>query len=225
MLKKYWAVFGHGRFPTIGETSIKNAHPFEHRHITLMHNGTIKNHEKLNEKYKKDFAVDSELICWMVSEIGIKETIKEIDGAYALIYFDSKEDAVNIVRNYERPLWIGKNSFNDRAVFGSEKHYLKWADEKGPMINEIKEVPTNTLLTIRKVGGKLDIQQSECYKHTNSSGWKGGYGVIMMKSILLLMFLSMFLLLLLTERPLNISRHIQHLNLPSTKLLYVKMRS
>ena len=176
MLKKYWAVFGHGRFPTIGETSIKNAHPFEHRHITLMHNGTIKNHEKLNEKYKKDFAVDSELICWMVSEIGIKETIKEIDGAYALIYFDSKEDAVNIVRNYERPLWIGKNSFNDRAVFGSEKHYQKWADEKGPMINEIKEVPTNTLLTIRKVGGKLDIQQSECYKHTNTTKWKGGYG-------------------------------------------------
>lgn len=174
MIHKYWAVFGHGRFPTIGNTVIGNAHPFEHRHITLMHNGTIKNHEKLNEEFNKKFLVDSELICWMISEIGIRETVKKIDGAYALIYFDSKEDSVNIIRNYERPLWIGKNSFNDRAVFGSEKHYIKWADEKGPFLSEIKEVPTNTLITIRKAAGKINMEQSECSKHVVK--WNGGYG-------------------------------------------------
>ena len=67
MIDDYWAVFAHGRFPTIGETSIKSAHPFEHKHITLMHNGTLKNHKSLNEKYKKDFDVDSELLCWQLS--------------------------------------------------------------------------------------------------------------------------------------------------------------
>ena len=99
--------------------------------------------------------------------------------AYALIYFDSKEDSINILRNYERPLWMGTNSFNDRLTFGSEKHYLKWADEKGPILKEIKEVPVNRLITIKRKENKLDIAEVECSKHDYSktyygSGWNDG---------------------------------------------------
>lgn len=164
MVNKYWAVIGHGRFPTQGDVSIKNAHPFTHKHITLVHNGTLKNLKDLNEKYKQSFEVDSEMICWLISEYGLKKTIEEIDGAYALIFYNAKDDTYNVIRNAERPLWYGINDFKDRLAIGSEKHYLTWADAKTYAYKNIKEFETHTHYTIRKEHNKIIITTEECKK-------------------------------------------------------------
>ena len=181
MVNRYWGVIGHGRFPTQGEVTVKNAHPFEHKHITLVHNGTLKNLEELNKKHKKEFEVDSEMICWLISEQGLQKTIDEIEGAYALMFYDSEKDTYNVIRNAERPLFMGTNHAGDRMIFGSEKHYIKWADEYSYAYRDIKDVETHTHYEITRKSGKLEINKTNCSKthkpfKQNYHGGYGGYG-------------------------------------------------
>ena len=184
MLNRYWAVAGHGRFPTQGEISIQNAHPFQHGNITLMHNGTLRNLPRLLKEHNKDFAVDSEMICWMVNELGIKDTIKEIEGAYALIWYDAGDDTYNFLRNQDRPLYYGVNSFNDQMVLGSEEHYIEWANSKTyKRFKEVKAVALDSHYKIGREKNKFVIQREDVRKsysyqgHHNMSyyGRHGGY--------------------------------------------------
>ena len=177
MVYKYWAVIGHGRFPTQGEVNVNNAHPFVHKHISLVHNGTLTNLKTLNTKYNKSFDVDSEMICWLISEYGLEKTIDEIDGAYALMFYNSEEDSYNIIRNGERPLWYGLNGFEDKMVIGSEKNYIVWADSKHFAYKTIKEFDTHKHYKITKKLGKLSMEVTECRKIYKSQSYsRGGYG-------------------------------------------------
>jgi len=181
MVNRYWGVIGHGRFPTQGEVIVKNAHPFEHKHISLVHNGTLKNLKELNEKHNKEFDVDSEMICWLISEQGLQKTLDEIEGAYALMYYDSEKDTYNVIRNSERPLFMGTNGTGDRMIFGSEKHYIKWADEYTYAYRDIKDVEVNMHYEITRKHGKFEINKTHCSKvhkpfKQNYHGGYGGYG-------------------------------------------------
>ncbi|MFW3388445.1 UNVERIFIED_CONTAM: hypothetical protein RF648_20880, partial [Kocuria sp. CPCC 205274] len=53
---------GHNRYATAGAINDRNAHPFNHEHITLVHNGTLDDQSLLPDHQK--FAVDSENICY-----------------------------------------------------------------------------------------------------------------------------------------------------------------
>jgi hypothetical protein len=96
------AIFGHGRAATKGSVNTKNAHPFTHEHITLVHNGTI--HYGLTEHHDKDVEVDSHALCVAIAKEGLVKALDGIVGAYALIVHDSKEGVIHVVRNTERPL-------------------------------------------------------------------------------------------------------------------------
>lgn len=168
ILNRYWAVAGHGRFPTQGETTIFNAHPFCHGKITLMHNGTLRNLPRLLKEHDQKFEVDSEMICWLVNKIGIKDTIKEIEGAYALIWYDASDDTYNFIRNTERPLHYGINSFNDAMVIGSEEHYIKWANSKTyERYKDVRTVPMDTHYKIGREKNKLIIDKTDIRKTYN----------------------------------------------------------
>ena len=78
------AMFGHNRYATMGAVNAVNAHPFTHGHITLAHNGTLRNQSLLPDSEK--FEVDSENICYSIDKIGVAETIKRLHGAFALIW-------------------------------------------------------------------------------------------------------------------------------------------
>ena len=117
------AVFGHNRFATKGEVNAKNAHPFIHGNITLAHNGTLTGQHRLVDY--KNFEVDSENIAYSISQVGFEETLKNLDGAFTLIWHDSKLNTVNIIRNRERPFHLARTTSGD--WFGaSEKHMLLW---------------------------------------------------------------------------------------------------
>lgn len=117
-----WMI-GHNRYATAGAVNNRNAHPFQHGHITLVHNGSLRQQSLLPEHER--FQVDSENVCFAIATIGIEETIKLLNGAYTLVWHDAKEKTVNILRNSERPFHLVEN--NSSEYYGaSEEDMLMW---------------------------------------------------------------------------------------------------
>lgn len=127
--KKTKAVFGHGRAATKGNITSKNAHPFIHEHITLVHNGTI--HYGL-EDHDKDVDVDSHALCIAIAKEGLKKALRSITwGAYALIVHDAKEKCVYVIRNEERPLH--RLVLPNKHILMSESSALKFLDARNKL--------------------------------------------------------------------------------------------
>ena len=118
---KYYGVIGHGRSATVGSIKAQNAHPFKHGNITMVHNGTLRNYEALKKRHNIEFEVDSEAICYLINHLGINETIKEIEGAYAMAWYNLETKKVYILRNHERPLKYLLNTKKNRLLFASEE--------------------------------------------------------------------------------------------------------
>lgn len=115
-------IIGHGRLATKGKISAKNAHPFQHEHITLVHNGTLTSGISFEKKGETDIEVDSHALAVSMAEKGMMEALSDIKGAYAIIAHDAKEGCLWIARNHERPLYVYSNK--DRHFIMSEDDYL-----------------------------------------------------------------------------------------------------
>jgi hypothetical protein len=98
-------IIGHNRAATIGAVTTENAHPFVEGHIILVHNGTLRSQNNLT---KATTVVDSHAICHALAEEegDPRRVLDKIDGAFALIWYDSKKDRLFAARNDERPLVI-----------------------------------------------------------------------------------------------------------------------
>jgi len=137
---------GHNRHATIGAHSNENAHPFFHGNIHLVHNGSLRSHHTLPDN--KDFVVDSEMIAHSINKIGVEETLKLLNGSFALVWYDSAKKTLNMVRNSERPLFIGKNKDNTHILFASEAGMLRWiASRNGLELDTVEMVPDGKLHT------------------------------------------------------------------------------
>jgi hypothetical protein len=125
---------GHNRWATQGAINDVNAHPFKYGNITLVHNGTLMDQTLLPDS--QNFEVDSENICHSIEKIGGDETIQKLDGAFVLIWHDSKDDTLHIIRNEERPFHLAKIVGGD--WFGaSEEDMLLWILARGKIPNNI----------------------------------------------------------------------------------------
>lgn len=112
------ALIGHNRYATIGKVNRINAHPFENDSVIGVHNGTLTNQTLLpnNEVFK----VDSENIFHSIDLKGDKETIKNLHGAFALVWWDKNLRQLKFVRNDRRPLFY---------VYNIQRTVLFWASE------------------------------------------------------------------------------------------------
>jgi len=110
---------GHNRSATKGSLTDENAHPFIEGNTCLVHNGTLYNH-----KHLADTDVDSHAICHAFEKDGYTKSIPELNGAFALIWYDAKEKKLHITRNKERPLWIIETK--DADYIASEDGMLEW---------------------------------------------------------------------------------------------------
>jgi predicted glutamine amidotransferase len=171
-------LIGHNRAATKGSLTHACTHPFRNNDITLVHNGT------LNTWKNKlaDTEVDSEAICISMHNKGVEETIKNIDGAFALIWHNRKESTLNITRNYARPLFIIETK--DMYILASEDKMVEWvADRNNIVILNKKTVPINTLLSWDVINQKwLEEKILEVYKapnyyhgHNSSTYWNDYY--------------------------------------------------
>lgn len=118
-LFRYKILVGHNRSATKGTITDENSHPFIKDHICLVHNGTLWNHKQL-----ADVAVDSEAITYALVNEKPENLIPELNGAFALIWYNAKEKKLYLTRNKERPLWIIQTPTID--IIGSEPGMLEW---------------------------------------------------------------------------------------------------
>lgn len=122
--KKRIALMGHTRFPTMGKDTndLAFVHPHRYEHITLVHNGTMT--EVAGTKVDKDKMSDSAMLTESIAKIGVKDTIKNSQGAFALVWFDAKQQTLNFLRNWERPLHFAIPQTKDKKKF-----VLYWASD------------------------------------------------------------------------------------------------
>ena len=119
-------LIGHNRAATRGSVTARNAHPFEHGHITGVHNGTLTTYKSLVSGQDPMYSVDSEYIFRGLSDRGAAELIPMINGAFNLLWYDASTDCVHMIRNEQRPYYFAKIK-DKKLLFGaSEMAMMQW---------------------------------------------------------------------------------------------------
>lgn len=139
---KYSAVFGHNRKATIGTVNSHNAHPFREKHITLMHNGTLRNAKDLNSEVE----VDSHAITHALAEHDAEAALAMLNGAFALIWHDAEKKTINLARNSERPLALIE--YDTHYAISSEAGLALWLHAReGKNAVKAIQVPTEKIIS------------------------------------------------------------------------------
>ena len=151
-ISDYHIVVGHNRKATMGATTSENAHPFIEGNICLVHNGTLQNHHKLANRL-----VDSNAIAAHIDEHGYKSLLKNIEGAYALIWYNAAEKTLYFTRNADRPLHLIETS--DRVYLASEAKMLDWILDRNDVTKyTIQNVPTDKVFKFNLETRKLEAE-------------------------------------------------------------------
>lgn len=130
----------------INDTTSAGNQPMTMGGVTLMCNGEIYNHKKLSEKYeiKTDSKSDCEIIIHLYKKIGFIETIKQLDGVFAIVLIDGESIFVARDPIGVRSLFMAerKNGNKVDKAFGSELKNLNI------LFNgcEIKQFPVGCVL-------------------------------------------------------------------------------
>lgn len=110
---------GHNRFATSGDVTKSNAHPISVGNITMVHNGTL-----IKDLVPTDDAAvydsDSKSLVDAISKKGIEWTWKNMNGAAAVVYHNSKDKSLNLITNGKRPLLFAYASDHSWMMFASE---------------------------------------------------------------------------------------------------------
>ena len=111
---------GHTRWATHGEPSEKNAHPHNSENFVIVHNGIIENYRDIKSFLTANGTeisseTDSEMIVHLIEyyyskgnsfEESVINTIKKLEGAYAVLDLNKKEDKL-IAFKKDSPMIIG----------------------------------------------------------------------------------------------------------------------
>ena len=194
---------GHTRWATHGKPSDENAHPHRSKSIVLVHNGIIENYldlkEKLIEKgYEFKSETDTEVLCHLIEEYvkrypfedAIREALKEVKGAYALVIVKEDEPGKIIGARKDSPLVVGLGdgelflasdvpaflNYSRDVVFIDDGEMVILSDKglviKGPdgspVQREVKSVPWS--LSMAEKGGYSHFMLKEIYEQPRAIG-------------------------------------------------------
>lgn len=149
------AVVGHNRYAIGSAVNENNAHPFWRGPVTLVHNGVVDNQYELLNAYgttshqaKPRVEVDSDSIALALSlSSSTTEVLEKLEGAYALVWHDARNNSLNFARNDERPMFFG--IAGDVTVFASERGMLEWlAGRNNIKISEVRELPVGIMYSV-----------------------------------------------------------------------------
>lgn len=123
LYKNNIGIFGFNRLSIIDLSSNGNQ-PFEDKSSIILCNGEIYNYKYLKLKYNKyNYKSDSdcEVVSAIFEEGGIKKIIKEIDGEFAFVIYDKRNNEIIAARDPMgiRPLFIAIDE-KGKICFGSE---------------------------------------------------------------------------------------------------------
>jgi len=178
-----WAFcVGHNRAATKGaKGKVDNAHPFQENDITLVHNGTLTSSYDLpgGGMHKLGVEVDSHAICHNLATHTADEVIKNMSGAFALVWHDARDQSLNFIRNAERPLYLGECPYDNTIYFMSELKMLQLLDDRLTLgIKQYYTLAPGILLTIwpgqekAPVLRKLELYSKPAYNPPHYSGYR-----------------------------------------------------
>jgi len=176
---------GHNRSATVGNASTANAHPFQEGPITLVHNGTLTSMHGLPipKSKTKGADVDSHVITHNLASHSVAEVVRELDGAYVLVWHDSRDQSVNIIRNTQRPLHLMPLKYHKTILMASEAEMLYWLVRRSAFTGgDIYYPEAGTHLKflpeagLKPVATKLDMYKWTYSGSSYGSGYGGGYG-------------------------------------------------
>jgi len=99
-----WVTVIHHRLSTNNASGHAAAHPFQHKHITLVHNGIITNAHKLPAT---PVNIDSDRVAAGLAETqDIENFLGNLSGSFVLVWYDTNTNTINFIRNKERPLFF-----------------------------------------------------------------------------------------------------------------------
>lgn len=116
-------ILGHNRFATVGKINAKCAHPYNFENIVGCHNGTIPEYRLRNmkEDYTK-YGTDSEAVLANIDKFPLQEVMRDLSGAWAFVWYDRRDDTLNMYRNDDRYLCY---------VYDESRKTIFWASERG----------------------------------------------------------------------------------------------
>jgi hypothetical protein len=114
-------LIGHARWPTKGGVDIAAVHPHRSGHIIGVHNGTM---TRVGGVDVKSDMSDSAMLFDSFARNGVEETIKESDGAYALVWVNEQDQTINFLRNGLRTLYFRNYGWNKNI------NTMYWASER-----------------------------------------------------------------------------------------------
>ena len=128
-------IFGFHRLSINGLNTLSNQ-PFDIKDCKLICNGEIYNFRELIKEFNLESeyisSSDCEIIIHLYRKIGIIETLRRLDGVFAFVLYDYKNDTVIIGRDPfgVRSLFIGYNEVNNKIslTVGSEMKALLHCD-------------------------------------------------------------------------------------------------
>jgi ribosome modulation factor len=126
---KNWSTsvcIGHNRFATVGAHTPENAHPFEFSNIVGAHNGTLEPRARKILVDNEKFGTDSEALYHNLNEFETDVVMADMSGAWALTWYDRRDNTINFLRNKERPLHYCFNKAGDVIYWASESMMLRW---------------------------------------------------------------------------------------------------
>lgn len=147
------AVVIHNRYSTGGGQQDKHAHPFKRGNVHLVHNGVFDNWREMCsdvgiQPYKEDISVDSDGVAALLEEVNdAKAVLEAAEGAFALVWFDYRTNALHFARNQERPMYFAKAGAV--SAFGSEAGLLQWVAGRNRIkVDAVVELPVGQILSV-----------------------------------------------------------------------------
>jgi hypothetical protein len=121
-------IIGHNRSATTGMVNDRNAHPFKHGAITLVHNGTVRNASSLvdRKEHPDGIVVDSEYVAHALSMEDADDVLAKLEGGYSLVWFDEEDHSLHFARNDQKPMWLAFDHQDQNVYFGSESEMVVW---------------------------------------------------------------------------------------------------
>ena len=181
---------GHTRWATHGAPTVDNAHPHQAGRVAVVHNGIIENYRELREDLAAQgigFSTDTDtetiaLLCEHLLDTGLapraaaRETLRRLEGAFALAFlFDGEDDLIVAARkgsplavgHGEGEMFVGSDAIalapmTDRVTYLEEGDYA-YVTRQGVQIFDEQDRPANR--EIRKISAQAAQIDKGGHKH------------------------------------------------------------
>ena len=187
---------GHTRWATHGAPTTTNAHPHTDQsgRIAVIHNGIIENSgvirkalEQRGHTFKSE--TDTEVLAHLVGELyqgnleeAVATALKDVDGAYGLVFISSEEPGVLVAARKGSPLLVG---------IGENEWFV--ASDASPLLQYTRSVvylDDGEMAVLTREGYRVrNLETARISKEVNQIDWdltqveRGGYAHFMLKEI------------------------------------------